>query len=68
MGTFHIPTILNLNREGLYEGHNHSTYQMNPKFLVNAILCAPTPLFHEILNKKNAVILLMRDSYSNAAI
>ena len=40
MRTFHIPINLDLNGRGSREGHNHNTYQISTKFLVNVILCA----------------------------
>ena len=43
MRTFLIPINLDLTRRGSCKGHNHNTYQLSPKLLVNVILCAQPP-------------------------
>ena len=80
MRTFHIPINLDLNGRGSREGHNHNTYQIGTKFLVNVILCAWSPDFITLFTRNqyrnavigarypNAVIWLVRDTYPNAAI
>ena len=52
MQTFHIAINLDLTRWGSCKGHNHKTYQMGPKFLVNVIFCAQPPDSMTSLKKK----------------
>ena len=79
--TFLIPINLDLNRRGSREGHKPLHLKMNPKCLVDVILCAWPPSYTKSLARKqysnavigtrypNTVIWLVRDKKNpNAAI
>ena len=57
MQTFHFP--ITLIKEALAKATNHYTYQISPKFLVNAILCAQPP---------DSMTSFARKQYLNAEI
>ena len=57
MQTFHIAINLDLTWRGSCKGHNHNTYQMGPKFLVNVIFCAQPLDSMTSLKKKNPQML-----------
>ena len=59
MRNFHILINLDLTRRGSCKGHNHNTYQMSLKFLVNVILCA---------QPHDSMTSFTRKQYSNTVI
>ena len=66
--TFLIPINLDLNRRGSREGHKPLHLKMNPKCLVDVILCAWPPSYTKSLARKQYSNPVIGTRYPNAVI